>query len=198
MASSQPFSGIYAIIHLVPGGRWYVGQAKDIGLRWAVHRANLRAGNHHCQHLQRAWNKYEERAFGFVVVERCTVSMLDEMEQWWMDETPDLFNTSLIAGHARGFKMSEEAKAKMSAAAKILGANQDERDRRAERARKQHAEGRISYKQRLPTNQRTCKYCTAVFELERHPVTGGWRQNKICSDCRKSYKLYTPPLGKKQ
>ena len=143
MASSLPFSGIYAIIHVAPGGAWYVGQAKDIGLRWAVHRANLRSGVHHCSYLQRAWDKYSEAAFDFRVVERCAIGLLDELEQWWMDESPALFNSNLTAGHARGFKHKPETLAKMRAAAKRIGADPAERLRRSERAKAQWTQGNI-------------------------------------------------------
>lgn len=142
MASSLPFSGIYAIVH-VPTRRWYVGQAKDIGLRWAVHRANLKSGKHHCTFLQRTYDKYGPEGFDWLVVERCSVEMLDEMEQWWMDMTPDLFNAQPTAGSARGYRVAEETKSKMREAAKRIGSDPEERKRRSERAKEQWRKGNI-------------------------------------------------------
>lgn len=138
MVSSLSVSGIYAIIH-ISGHRWYIGQSQNIGLRWAVHRANLRKGNHHCQYLQRAWNKYGSKDFNWAMVELCKIEMLDEMEQWWMDMTPDLFNVHTVAGSSRGYKISEETRRKISEAAKRRADRPEEKRIRSARAKAQHA-----------------------------------------------------------
>jgi len=61
-------SGVYQIINLV-NGKCYIGSSVNIKKRWAEHIANLQRGTHHCQHLQRAWNKYGESNFDFEMIE---------------------------------------------------------------------------------------------------------------------------------
>jgi group I intron endonuclease len=139
-------SGIYAILH-VPSGRRYVGQASYIENRWGYHRCRLRQGRHHCIYLQRAWSKYGERQFRFVVLERCPVERLNAREVvWGRFYRGNLFNIHPVGKATRGYKMSVETCAKMSSAAKRVGADPEERRRRSERAKAQHAAGKLGRK----------------------------------------------------
>lgn len=61
-------SGIYAIVNTI-NNKQYIGSAINIKSRWVDHKKRLRKGNHHCKHLQFAWNKYGESAFSFIVLE---------------------------------------------------------------------------------------------------------------------------------
>ena len=134
-------SGIYEIVNTTNGKR-YVGSAVDIKGRFRHHRHHLRKGNHRNIHLQRAWNKYGESAFGFDVLEYWEPEFLVSFEQWWMNMLRPEYNIAPVAGspmlgriHTRatkakmsragtgnarnlGNKHSEETRAKMSAAAK--------------------------------------------------------------------------------
>jgi group I intron endonuclease len=112
-------SGVYKIRNLV-NGRLYVGSSKDIQVRWAEHRTDLRKGVHVNPHLQRAWNKYGEGSFAFEFIERTKAKRLIEREQHWMD-----FHDVVKTGYnvlpsarpgRRGLKHTAEARAKMSAA----------------------------------------------------------------------------------
>lgn len=58
---------IYALTHLASGKR-YVGSTVNRSYRWSKHRCELNADRHHCQHLQRAWNKYGADAFAFSTI----------------------------------------------------------------------------------------------------------------------------------
>ena len=95
--------GIYSIINInkpskkCPYGTPYVGQtiskplAKKhklgIGHRLCEHRCELRKNIHHNPKLQRAWNKYGERSFIFIMIEKVDdKSSLTKKEQFWMDE----------------------------------------------------------------------------------------------------------------
>lgn len=59
---------IYKIINTL-NQKFYVGSTNDQKQRFRTHRRRLRAGTHHCAHLQAAWNKYGEDKFVFVVIE---------------------------------------------------------------------------------------------------------------------------------
>jgi group I intron endonuclease len=110
-------SGIYEIVNTINGKR-YVGSAKNFAKRWAAHRSKLRIGGHHCGHLQRAWSRYGEAAFSFVVLERCAVALLIEREQAAIDSLRPDYNHAKVAGHRTflGLKHSPETLAKMAAA----------------------------------------------------------------------------------
>lgn len=83
-------SGIYKIINKV-NGKYYVGSSENIVCeksgRFKRHKKDLRKGNHHSIHLQRAWNKYSEQNFDFTVVEQFagTAEMLLNLEQKYLD-----------------------------------------------------------------------------------------------------------------
>jgi len=66
--SKNPIQGIYRIFHK-DSGKTYVGQSKDIPFRWKHHRESLNGGYHYNFHLQSAWVRYGEKAFGFEILE---------------------------------------------------------------------------------------------------------------------------------
>ena len=65
-------SGIYKIINKI-NGKYYVGSSVNIkdypNNRWSRHIADLNANRHHNDYLQRAWNKYGQDAFEFIIIE---------------------------------------------------------------------------------------------------------------------------------
>lgn len=110
-------SGVYQIRNL-QNGHVYFGSAICFRSRWNRHLSHLRAGTHHCRHLQAAWNKYGETAFVFYVVMLCPPSECVRLEQEWLDNTDKklLYNTELRAGSALGVKRSAKTRARLSAA----------------------------------------------------------------------------------
>lgn len=127
--TSPKVIGIYAIRRK---SRMYIGSSVNIYNRWVRHRSNLRKNIHHNIHLQRAWNKYGEDSFEFVILEECDVEALLEREQYYMDQCSERYNIASIAGSRLGIphtpeacekirqanigrNASEETKAKMSA-----------------------------------------------------------------------------------
>lgn len=91
---------IYKIINTV-NGKFYVGSTGNMYERTRGHRNLLRRGRHHCKHLQAAWNKYGERAFVFVVVEKVEAyDLLQKAEDVWLLEHVGkdyCYNTSLYS-----------------------------------------------------------------------------------------------------
>lgn len=79
-------SGIYYIIVDCAGVlRWYAGKAHDLCKRRSQHFISLRKGNHANRFLQRAWEKYGEASFTFLVIENCSPSELRNKEQVHLD-----------------------------------------------------------------------------------------------------------------
>lgn len=115
-------SVIYKITNAL-NGHFYVGSSVNVRARFWQHRSELQKGIHHCQHLQRAWNKYGEDNFGFEIVEQVgTDQDLAATEERWLAEhhgKPHCYNTGRVPGAAfLGRTHTDEAKAKVSAAQK--------------------------------------------------------------------------------
>jgi len=110
-------SGIYTITNKKNGHR-YVGSAVDLGARFRHHLHHLREGKHCNGHLQNAWNKYGEDAFLFEILEYWEPEFLISMEQWWMNMLCPEYNIVPVAGSSLGHKFSDEARSKLSVAAK--------------------------------------------------------------------------------
>lgn len=108
-------TGIYEIRNLVNGKR-YIGSAVNFGNRWRVHAQSLARGDHHSKQLQRSWRKYGSFAFQFNKLLACRKEDLLMYEQICIDTYKPEYNSAPKAGSNLGLKMSEEARAKMSAA----------------------------------------------------------------------------------
>lgn len=114
-------SCIYIIIN-AKSNKVYIGQAQDVSKRWQHHRATLRGGYHRNRYLQRAWDKYGEKAFSFKILEYCSIEQLDEREQHYLDiyiSKNICYNIAIDAkSSARGVKRSDETRMRISAAQK--------------------------------------------------------------------------------
>lgn len=121
MSSIPHASGIYQIL-CIPTGKIYIGSAVNLHRRWADHRSALRKGEHENQHLQRAWHKYGERAFEFMVLELVMfVEDLTRREQAWMDSTQCYsldrgFNMCPTAGSMLGYRLPDVHKERIGMA----------------------------------------------------------------------------------
>lgn len=67
MKSKFKNSGIYCIKNLKEN-KMYIGSSKNLKNRKNEHFRKLRRGEHHCTHLQKAFNKYEEKYFIFSII----------------------------------------------------------------------------------------------------------------------------------
>lgn len=113
---------VYKIINLI-NAKFYVGSTVKVKERFRTHRRHLRAGKHHCPHLQQAWNKYGEAAFVFKVI--ATVedpSELHAVEQVFLDEhhgSAQCYNYARYTDNSnRGVVRSPEHRAAISEALK--------------------------------------------------------------------------------
>jgi len=112
--------GIYKISNS-KNGKFYIGSSKDLKYRWEQHLWMLKNNRHDNIHLQRAWNKDGSEAFSIELVEAVEdVDKLFEVEQGWLDRLDYglVYNMNRAAQGRRGVPMSEEHKAKISAALK--------------------------------------------------------------------------------
>lgn len=111
-------SGIYKFEN-ISNGKVYVGSASYLGSRRRSHLRALRSGTHYNTKLQRAWNKHGPDCFVYSVIEFVEdKSTLRSREQYWMDLLNAVaggYNILPFAGSMFSFKMSAEAKAKISA-----------------------------------------------------------------------------------
>lgn len=131
--------GVYQIVCKTTEHRYIGSTTGSFKYRWIDHKSLLRAGTHHSQHLQNAWNKYGEEDFLFLILdvmedkEKCL-----EREQYYFDsiDHKTLYNIRFkVAWHPKageprntdysrqsagntGRKASEESRKRMSESAK--------------------------------------------------------------------------------
>lgn len=123
MIERLKLSGVYAILNIL-NEKVYVGSAIHLYRRWRDHKSNLKINKSNCLLLQRAWNKYGEENFIFVVLELVEdQTKLVEIETSWIkrldSSNVELGYNILPTGYSRlGLKASNETKFKMSLAAK--------------------------------------------------------------------------------
>jgi|ERR1051326_1061197 group I intron endonuclease len=113
-------SGIYKIINKV-NGKYYVGSSTDILTdnigRWYRHKHDLRKNIHRNDYLQRAWNKYGESNFDFIIVEQVPKHQLLVIEQKYLDiailEKDKCYNLMFESGLGSPCQKNEYSRLKM-------------------------------------------------------------------------------------
>ncbi len=63
--------GYIYIIRNSVNGKFYIGSTNNYHKRKLKHFSQLRKNRHHSIHLQRAFNKYKENSFNFILIETC-------------------------------------------------------------------------------------------------------------------------------
>jgi hypothetical protein len=96
--------------------RWYVGKtSREVDLRWQAHRLALRNGQHHSVKLQRAWAKYGESAFAFVVLAHdVEPAALGFVESKYAYHFAAYFNGTIPDPHQGAFRLTEYTKKLLS------------------------------------------------------------------------------------
>lgn len=123
---------VYAITHIA-SGKQYVGSTIRLKDRFAWHKRQLNRDKHHCIKLQRAWNKHGQDAFNFTVLEQVEIGNdIHSREEYWMMVLKPIYNSVLSAIGPRGYKHTEEAKAKIGAASRALVRTELHRKRMSE------------------------------------------------------------------
>lgn len=125
-------SGVYSITCLNTL-KVYIGSAVDIKRRWNWHKTALRRSQHHSILLQRAWHKYGEHEFVFLVLELCPPQNVVTREQAWLDALAPYnpqrgYNIAKDANApSKGRKHTAEHKAKIGVAS--LGRHRTEEEK---------------------------------------------------------------------
>ena len=116
----QNDTGIYCIENKV-NSKKYIGQSIHMRRRWSEHKYDLNNNIHENDYLQKAWNKYGEENFEFLVVEFCNVEELDGKE----DNYIVLYNTldrnfgyNLVSGVGVNRQVSEDTREKLRQASR--------------------------------------------------------------------------------
>jgi group I intron endonuclease len=93
-------------------GRKYIGSTNRATERKREHFSHLRRNAHHCDYLQRAWNKEnDESVFEFIMFIFCLEEDLIALEQSCFDTIKPEYNSSRIAGRP---EMTETTRMKIS------------------------------------------------------------------------------------
>ncbi len=103
----------------------YVGSSINVKNRVRTHFSDLLKGEHHCEPLQRAFDKYGPDNFVWGMCEFVyNKDELLEAEQRWIDQIGD-YNTCLVAGSISGIKMnlSDEERERRRLVGKNLAAS---------------------------------------------------------------------------
>ena len=101
---------IYGIINKINGHK-YIGSAVNFYKRKSVHLNRLKNNTHHSKHLQKAWNKYGESFFDFIILEYVeNKNDLIIKEQWWLDNSNCEYNICKHAGNSLGVKKSKKTR----------------------------------------------------------------------------------------
>ena len=101
-------SGVYCILCL-KSRRRYIGSAQNLTSRKSQHRSGLRRHKHGNWKLQEAYDRYG--CMAFLVLERCSPSVLFQREQFYMDLFDSVrngFNIDRRAGGRAGTKLTSE------------------------------------------------------------------------------------------
>ena len=114
---SDVVSGIYVIVNVL-NNMIYIGSSQDIEIRWREHINKLYGNRHENDKLQKAWNKYGDKAFQFKILEAAEVTNLVVREQHYLDlykpyERHLGYNLYKTAYSPLGNKWTEEQKAKL-------------------------------------------------------------------------------------
>jgi group I intron endonuclease len=106
-------TGIYLIRNKV-NNNIYIGSAINISNRKKTHLHQLKYNIHHCNYLQRSFNKHGKDNFIFEILEYCEKDKLIEREQHFINILNPRYNICRIAGSSLGVKRNNETKKKLS------------------------------------------------------------------------------------
>ena len=112
-------SGVYKILN-IKTGKVYIGSSNSVKKRWKFHLFHLHRRTHHSILLQRAWDKYGEKSFVFLIIEKINSSKdLIPREQFWLNffsstDPSKGYNLLPTAGSNLGAIRTPESKKRLS------------------------------------------------------------------------------------
>lgn len=90
-------SGIYQIKNLI-NGKAYIGSSNHLYRRYSDHVRHLSRNEHTNPKLQSSWNKHGMDNFEFSILEFCSIDVLVDREQWYIDNYVPYFNIAREVG----------------------------------------------------------------------------------------------------
>lgn len=138
-----------------------MGSSSFVQSRWRLHKSHLIKNIHSNKHLQNSFNRCGKESFQFILIEECSIDILIEREQYWIDflNTTDRqkgYNNRLYAENNIGIKRSEETRKKISEAKKGKCFLSDEHYKKlADINRGKPNQGAINYQASLSKEQKT-------------------------------------------
>ncbi len=109
---SETKMGIY---YIRINNKFYVGQSINVKNRLREHEIALTSGYHPNKYLQRAYNKYKDVKYHLITT--CRLEELNELEilyiTFYDTMIPNGYNLTFGGAGGRGYKHTEESKAKM-------------------------------------------------------------------------------------
>lgn len=135
--------GIYGIRNLI-NNKIYVGKTgMNFGDRWDSHRSLLNNGKHDNPYLQRAWDKYGQDNFEFIVIEDCNVDELSDREKYYIKLYKDMGLAYNIhdggdEGYNLGKHLSDKTKRKIGEKNRINGIGRKASDETKEKMSRSH------------------------------------------------------------
>lgn len=112
-------SGIYELRSQIKPHMVYVGSSINVFKRYSRHMYELRRGTHSNQHLLRHAKKYGVKDLKFQLLEFCSIDILIEHEQNYINFMQPKFNMLPAAGSRLGFKASKNTIEKLKIAWKF-------------------------------------------------------------------------------
>lgn len=177
--------GVY-VIRCTANGRVYVGSSSNVEVRRRRHVKDLRQGKHQNSHLQRAWDKYGDRAFTFEVVATPSLERLAQVEQTFIDAVFALgvqFNQQ-----RRALMSSEDISARTKAALPPLLTAQERKQRRRRRYEESQERARVERGERIrsqPPMRCNHRRCGVEFSVLRMLSAQDAGRRHYCSlSCR--------------
>lgn len=177
--------GIYKIENTI-NKKAYIGQSKNIPLRFSNHKYELNKNIHPNHHLQRAWNKYGKENFIFEILCECSIEKLNEKEIYFI---------GLYSSFEHGYNKTEGGTDSETAAEfgrKLAEVIHERRRTRKNKCIECGEETENGYNKYCSNHKNKCKKCGKRFCDLLHPVTC---QNCIikynigyCSECGKEIK----------
>lgn len=173
--------GIYKIENTI-NKKVYIGQSKNIPLRFSNHKYELNHGKHSNKHLQRAWNKYGKENFVFEILCECNPNEVNEKEIYFIK----LYN-SFERGYNRteGGTDSETASEYGRRMAEIV---HERRKTTKNKCLECGEETKDGYNKYCVNHKYKCKKCGTRY----------FYRSTICDKCMRAYHMnYCCECGKK-
>jgi group I intron endonuclease len=99
----------------------------------------LRRNLHNNKHLQHSYNKYGEKAFEFLLIEKCIKDALPIREQWYIDNLKPTYNICTLVEGRWGLQHVQSTKDKIRESVKKfhkeIGLSQESKDKIAKTLR---------------------------------------------------------------